>query len=161
MPSFDVVSKVDWSEVKNAIDQAQRELVQRFDFKGTGAAIEQAESVITLKANADDRTRAAYDVLQQKLIRRKVSLKHLDAKDREKAPGGTSKMVINVKEGIEKDKARELVKMVKESKLKVQASIVEDSLRISGKKRDDLQDVIAMLKGKDLDIELQFVNFRD
>ncbi len=161
MPSFDVVSKVDWSEVKNAIDQAQRELVQRFDFKGTGAAIEQADSVIILKANADDRTRAAYDVLQQKLIRRKVSLKHLDAKDPEKAPGGTSKMVVNVKEGIEKDKARELVKMVKASKLKVQAAIVEDSLRVSGKKRDDLQEVIAMLKGKDLDIELQFVNFRD
>lgn len=161
MPSFDVVSKVDWSEVTNAIDQAQRELVQRFDFKGTGAAIERAESTIVVRANADDRVKAAYDVLKEKLIRRKVSLKHMEAKDPEKAPGGTARMNVLVKEGIDKDKARELVKLVKGSKLKVQAAIVEDSLRISGKKRDDLQEAIALFKEKEKDVELQFVNFRD
>ncbi|MEZ4226270.1 MAG: YajQ family cyclic di-GMP-binding protein [Polyangiaceae bacterium] len=161
MPSFDVVSKVEWSEVKNALDQAQREVAQRFDFKGTNASLEQKDSSIVILANADDRVRAAYDVLQQKLVRRKVSLKHLDAKDPEKGPGGSSKMLVAVKEGIEKDKARELVKLVKDSKIKVQAAIVEDSLRISGKKRDDLQEAIALLREKEQDIELQFVNFRD
>ncbi len=163
MPSFDVVSKVEWSEITNALDQAQREIAQRFDFKNTKASIERSDNTITVRATEEDRAKAALDVLEQKLARRKVSLKHLDKDDPSPGPQGTSKIVIRVKEGIESDKAREIVKMVKESKLKVQASIQEQSVRVSGKKRDELQQVIAMLKDKadSLELDLQYVNFRD
>jgi cyclic-di-GMP-binding protein len=163
MPSFDVVSKVDWSEVSNALDQALREIAQRFDFKGTNASIERAESVLTVRANAEDRAKAALEVLEQKLVRRKVSLKHLDKDKPAAGPGGSTKIVIRVKEGIESEKAREIVKLVKDSKLKVQAAIQEQAVRITGKKRDDLQKVIAELKQKadDLELDLQYVNFRD
>jgi uncharacterized protein YajQ (UPF0234 family) len=161
MPSFDVVSELEWSEVDNALNQAQKELAQRFDFKGTDAAAEKNEHGILVRASADDRVRAAWEVVQQKLVRRKVSLKHFDAGDPEKGPRGTSRLVVKIKEGIDKDAAREIVKRVKESKLKVQAAIQEQAVRITGKKRDDLQEVIQMLRGEDLGIELQFKNFRD
>ena len=163
MPSFDVVSKVDWSEVKNALDQAERELAQRFDFKGTQAAIERTESTLTVRAKEEDRAKAALEVLEQKLVRRKVSLKHLDKEEPSRGPQGSTKIVVRVKEGIESDKAREIIKLVKESKLKVQAAIQEDAVRISGKKRDDLQKIISVLKGETerLELDLQYVNFRD
>ncbi len=163
MPSFDVVSKVDWSEVNNALDQAMREIAQRFDFKGTNATIERADTVLTVRANAEDRAKAALEVLEQKLVRRKVSLKHLDKDKPAPGPGGSTKIVIRVKEGIESDKAREIVKLIKDSKLKVQASIQEQAVRVTGKKRDDLQQVIAMLKqhADELELDLQYVNFRD
>lgn len=163
MPSFDVVSKVDWSEISNALDQAGRELAQRFDFKGTNASIERAENVITVRAKEEDRAKAALEVLEQKLVRRKVSLKHLDKDDPSPGPQGSSKIVVRVKEGIESDKARQIVKLIKDSKLKVQASIQEQAVRVSGKKRDDLQSVIALLKERadDLELDLQYTNFRD
>ena len=162
MPSFDVVSKVDWSEVKNAVNQAEQEVGQRFDFKGTGAEIELKDKLIVLRANTEERTKAILYVLQTKLISRKGSLKHLDAGEPEKGPRSSFKLEVRVKEGIETEKAKEIVKLIKDAKLKVQAAIQEDSVRVSGKKRDDLQEVIQMLRGAEkLDLDLQFVNFRD
>jgi uncharacterized protein YajQ (UPF0234 family) len=161
MPSFDVVSELDWSEVQNALNQAQKELAQRFDFKGTGAAVEKSDQGISVRATEDDRVKAAWDVLQDKLVRRKVSLKHFDAGDPEPGPKATSKMLVKVKEGIDKESAKKITSEVKSSKLKVQAAIMADCVRVSGKKRDDLQEVIQLLKSSNLDIELQFKNFRD
>ncbi|HWZ87768.1 MAG TPA: YajQ family cyclic di-GMP-binding protein [Polyangiaceae bacterium] len=163
MPSFDVVSKIDWAEVGNALNQAQQELSQRFDFKGAEAEVERNEAGIVVRATSDDRVRAAIGVLQEKLIRRKVSLKHLEVpKKFEKGPKGSSRMQIKVQEGIEIDKARAIVKLIKDSKLKVQAAIHEQSVRVSGKNRDDLQAVIQVLRrAESLNIELQFNNFRD
>ncbi len=162
MPSFDVVSKVDWAEVTNALDQATREISQRFDFKGTDAEIERSEDGVVVRANSEDRVRAALDVFEQKLVRRKVSLKHLEKKDPEPGPKGSSRQRVLIKEGIDTDKAKEIVKLVKGSKLKVQASIQEASVRVTGKKRDDLQSAIQLLKAADgLDLDLQFQNFRD
>ncbi len=162
MPSFDVVSKVDWSEIKNALDQAQREVAQRFDFKGTDAELEQTEAGIVVRANSEERVRAAMDVFQQKLVRRKVSLRHLDAGEPEPGPKGSQKLLLKIKEGIEQEKAKRIVKMIKDQKFKVQASIHEQSVRISGKKRDDLQEVIAFLRRADeLELDLSFENFRD
>jgi uncharacterized protein YajQ (UPF0234 family) len=140
-----------------------REIAQRFDFKDTKANIERADSVLTVRANEEDRAKAALDVLEQKLVRRKVSLKHLDKDDPSPGPGGTSKIVVRVKEGLETEKAKQIIKLVKDSKLKVQASIQEQAVRISSKKRDDLQKVIAMLKdeAEQLELDLQYVNFRD
>jgi cyclic-di-GMP-binding protein len=161
MPSFDVVSKLDWAEVDNALNQAQREVAQRFDFKGTDASLEKVEQAIVVRASTEERARAAVDVLEQKLVRRKVSLKHLDQGEAEPGPKGSARIRIQLKEGIEVDKARQIVKLVKDHKLKVQAAIQEQSVRISGKKRDDLQQTIVLLRAQDLGIEMQFVNFRD
>ncbi len=161
MPSFDVVSKLDWAEVKNALNQAQHELAQRFDFKGTGAQIEQNDGGFVISANSDERITAAFDVFREKLIKRKVSLKHFSDSDPGPGPKGSRKMAVSVKEGIDKDAARILVKHIKDSKLKVQAAIQQDTLRVTGKKRDDLQEVIADLKAQDFELDLQFVNFRD
>lgn len=162
MPSFDVVSKVDWAEVTNALGQAQREVGQRFDFKGTGTELEKNEDGIVIRANSEERAKAALGVLQEKLIRRKVSLKHLDPGKPEKGPKGTFRILVKVKEGIEAEKAKEIITLIKGSKIKAQASIHEQSLRVSGKKRDDLQEVIALLKGaSELDLDLQFTNFRE
>jgi uncharacterized protein YajQ (UPF0234 family) len=156
MPSFDVVSKVDWAEVTNALDQASRELSQRFDFKGTDADIERTDDGVVVRANSEERVRAALDVFEQKLVRRKVSLKHLEKKDPEPGPKGSSRQRVLITEGIETEKAKEIVK------LKVQAAIQEKSVRITGKKRDDLQSAIQLLKGADeLGLDLQFQNFRD
>lgn len=161
MPSFDVVSKLQWDEVKNAINQATREIGTRFDFKGTGASLEHTDKGIAFEASTDDRVKAAYEVLQEKLIRRKVSLKHFEAGDIGKGPRGTAKMLVSVTEGISTEKAKEIIKLLKNSKLKVQASIQEDTVRVTGKKRDDLQAAIAELKRAELGVELQFVNFRE
>ena len=161
MPSFDIVSKVPWHEVANAVLQAQKEIGTRFDFKGTGAEIEHANETITLAASSDDRVKATLDVLKEKLIKRKVSLKHLDIGKMQQTGRGGSKQVITIKEGIDSDHARELVKLIKEEKLKVQAAIADAQVRVTGKKRDDLQTAIAAIRQKELDIELQFVNFRE
>ncbi len=161
MPSFDVVSKLDWSELDNALNQAQRELAQRFDFKGTDARIEKSDATLTIVANAEDRVKAAYEVLKEKLVRRKVSLKHFDAGKPLPGPRGNSKMSVSIREGIDADRARAIIKRIKDAKLKVQAAIQQDTVRITGKKRDDLQAVIADLKAQDFGIELQYVNFRD
>jgi uncharacterized protein YajQ (UPF0234 family) len=161
MPSFDIVSELNWAEVDNALNQTQKELSQRYDFRGTEAVVEKIEGGIVVRATEEDRARAALDVLNEKLIRRKVSLKHFDAQDPEPGPKGSSKIVVKVQEGIEHEKARELVQMVKDRKLKVQAAVHEATVRVTGKKRDDLQAVIQMLRGADVGIELQFKNFRD
>jgi uncharacterized protein YajQ (UPF0234 family) len=162
MPSFDAVSKVDWAEVTNALSQAQKEVAQRFDFKGTETELERTEDGIVVRSSAEERAEAALGVLEEKLVRRKVSLKHLDRGKPEKGPKGSTRMLVKVKEGIEAEKARQIVKMLKDSKLKVQASIQEQAVRVSGKKRDDLQAAIQLLKAaQDLDLDLQFVNFRD
>ncbi|MDX2052095.1 MAG: YajQ family cyclic di-GMP-binding protein [Polyangiaceae bacterium] len=165
MPSFDVVSKLDWAEVMNAMNQAQKELIQRFDFKNTGAKIEKLDASLVITAMGEDRAKAAYEVLREKLIRRKVSLKHFEAKDPVFTSKGGSKIVVEATEGIASEKAKVIIRLIKDSKLKVQASIQEDTVRISGKNRDDLQAAIALLRAqKDdeaLNLDLQFLNFRD
>ena len=161
LPSFDVVSKLEWSEVKNALNQAQHELAQRFDFKGTNAQLEQVGSGFLITASTEDRVKAAHEVFREKLIRRKVSLKHFDAARPVPGPRSNFKLNIAVQEGIASEKAKRIVKHVKDSGLKVQAAIQGDTVRITGKKRDDLQAVIRSLQSEDFEVELQFVNFRD
>lgn len=162
MPSFDVVSKIDWAEFANALSQAQREIGQRFDFKATDTSLEKTETGVVILSITNDRAQAAYAVLEEKLIRRKVSLKHFEKKDPERGPKGTARVQVLIKEGIETEKAREIVKLIKDNKLKVQAAIHENSVRVSGKKKDDLQQAIQLLRGADsLELDLQFDNFRD
>jgi uncharacterized protein YajQ (UPF0234 family) len=162
MPSFDVVSEVDHQEVRNAVDQAQRELATRFDFKGTNSTIEQADLTLTLRSSTEDRLRAARQVLEERLVKRGVSLKGLEFGKVEEAAGATVRQVATLTVGISSDKARELNTFIKKLGLKgIQSQTQGDQLRVSGKKRDDLQGVIAKLKESDFGIALQFNNFRD
>lgn len=162
MPSFDVVSEVDMQEVRNAVDQVDRELQTRFDFKGTGASITLGESDILMTAPTEDRLQAVRTVLEEKLVRRSVSLKAVDYQKVEEASGGTVRQRALIVAGISSDKAREVNKKIKELALKgVQSQTQGDQVRVTGKKRDDLQAVIAGLKEADLGIPLQFNNFRD
>jgi cyclic-di-GMP-binding protein len=161
MPSFDIVSKVQWNEVDNALNQSQKEIGQRFDFKDTGTELEKLTDGITVRANSEERAKAALQVLQEKLVKRKVSLKHLDPQKPEKTSKGGARIMVNIKEGIETEKAKELVKIIKDAKLKVQASIQDAQVRVTGKNKDDLQVAIRAIREKDLGIELQFINFRD
>ena len=162
MPSFDVVSEVDHQEVRNAIDQAQRELSTRYDFKGTGSSIEQSDLTLTLRSASEDRLRAVRQVLEERLVKRGVSLKGLEFGKIEEAAGATVRQVATLTVGISSDKARELNVFIKKLGLKgIQSQTQGDQLRVSGKKRDDLQDVIAKLKEADFGIALQFNNFRD
>jgi uncharacterized protein YajQ (UPF0234 family) len=161
MPSFDIVSKVAWNEIDNALNQAQKEIAQRFDFKGTGAELEKTNDGIVARASSDDRVKAVVEVLREKLVKRKVSLKHIDVGKIEPTGKGGSKLLVKIVEGIDADHARTIMKWIKDEKLKVQASIQEQQVRVSGKKKDDLQACIAALRGKEFDIELQFMNFRD
>ena len=160
MPSFDVVSKVPWNEVENALNQAAKELEQRFDFKGTEASVEKTKEGLVVKANAEERAKAALVVLQEKLAKRKVSLKYLDVQKPE-TTGKTTRIVVKVKEGIEGEKGKLIVGQIKDAKLKVQASIQDSQVRVTGKNKDDLQATIALLRGMEIDVELQFQNFRD
>ncbi len=161
MPSFDVVSEVDLQEVRNAVDQAARETATRYDFKGTETTIAlQAEEIVSESAT-EDRLRAAVEVLKEKLIRRKVSLKALGGGEPKEVGGGRFRSTFSVNQGIAQEAARELNKHIKNMKLKVQVQIQGDRLRVSGKKRDELQDVIASLKELDYRIPLQYINFRD
>jgi uncharacterized protein YajQ (UPF0234 family) len=162
MPSFDVVSQVDRQEVRNAVDQAQREIANRFDFKNTNSSIEQSELTFTLRSVSEDRLAALRVVLEEKLVKRGVSLKGLDHGKVEEATQGTVRQVSSITVGISSDKAREINRMIKEKGPKgVSSQTQGDSVRVTAKKRDDLQAVIAMLKGADLEIPLQFENFRD
>ncbi len=162
MPSFDVVSEVDHQEVRNAVDQAQRELATRFDFKNTNSSIEQNELVLTLRSVSEDRLRAVRQVLEEKLVKRGVSLKGLDYGKLEEASGGTARQVVTIKVGINSDKAREINRLIKDRGPKgVSSQTQGEQVRVTGKKRDDLQAVIALLKGEDLGVPLQFTNFRD
>lgn len=162
MPSFDVVSKVDWAEFGNALLQAQKEIGQRFDFRNTDTSLEKNEEGVVILASAVDRAKAALVVLEEKLVKRKVSLKHLDRQEPGKGPKGSVRLLVKLKEGIETEKAKQIVKLVKDSKLKVQAAIHEDSVRVSGKKKDELQETMRILRGAEsLGLDLQFTNFRD
>lgn len=161
MPSFDVVSRVDLQEVRNAVDQAQREIVNRFDFKNTGTSIEQGDQDITLRSSTEPRLEAAVGVVEEKLVKRKVPLKAVSLGKIEEAGGATYRQVLTLNVGISQDKAKEVVKAIKDTKLKVQAAVQGDEVRVSGKKRDELQSVIETLKDADFGLALQFVNFRD
>lgn len=162
MPSFDVVSEVDRQEVRNAIDQAQREIATRFDFKNTNSSIEQADLVITLRTVSEDRLAALRVVIEEKLVKRGVSLRGVDYGSVEEATQNTVRQVVTIKVGISSDKAREINRTIKEKGPKgVSSQTQGDSVRVTGKKRDDLQAVMALLKGADLEIPLQFNNFRD
>ena len=159
--SFDVVSNVDMQEVKNAISQAMKEISTRFDLKGSSSAIELQGKEILISSGDDSKMKAVRDVLEERLVKRSVPLKALTFGEVEKALGQTARQKVTLQEGIPSDKAREIVKVIKGSKLKVQASIQGEQVRVTGKKRDDLQAVIAALRGASLGLPLQFTNFRD
>lgn len=158
--SFDVVSEVDMVEVANAIDQARREVGTRFDFKGTETAIENEGTKIDMHSSTEDRLKAAVEVLKDKMVRRGVSLKALEVGEIQPAAKGSSRCSIEIKHGLSDQKAKDIVKFVKGTGLKVQSQIQGEQVRITGKKKDDLQGVIAALKEHDFDIPLQFVNMR-
>jgi uncharacterized protein YajQ (UPF0234 family) len=162
MPTFDVVSEVDRQEVRNAVDQAQREIANRFDFKNTNSTIEQNELDITLHTVSRDRLDALRTVLEEKLVKRGVSLKGLDYGDVQDATQNTVRQVATLKVGISSDKAREINRLIKEKSPKgVSSQTQGETVRVNGKKRDDLQATIALIKGADLGIPVQFENFRD
>jgi cyclic-di-GMP-binding protein len=160
VPSFDVVSEVDLQEVRNAVDQGNREVGQRFDFKGSDARFEQKEAEITLHAANEFQLRQMMEILEKKLAKRNVDLACLDRKEPELS-GSAARQRVVVRQGIDTDTARRIVKDTKESKLKVQAQIQGEQVRITGKQRDDLQNVIAVLRSRDYQLPLQFINFRD
>ena len=162
MPSFDVVSEVDRQEVRNAVDQAGREIANRFDFKNTNSTIEQNELVITMSTVSDDRLNALRTVLEEKLVKRGVSLKGVEYGEVQEATQNTVRQTATIKVGISSDKAKEINKLIKSDGPKgVQSQTQGDTVRVTSKKRDHLQDVMGMLKGADLGIPLQFQNFRD
>jgi len=158
--SFDVVSEVDQHEVKNALDQATREIQTRFDFKGTGTGMSMDEDLIEVRSSTENRLKAAVDVLREKFVRRSISLKALREGPVLPAAKGTVRQSLHINRGISEDKARELTKFIKGSGIKVQTQVQGDQLRVTGKKKDDLQAVIKALKEKDFDIPLQFTNYR-
>ncbi len=160
MPSFDIVSEVDIQEVRNAADQANREIGTRFDFKGVDAKFEQNESEITLRAEQEFQLQQMMDILRQKLVKRKVDIACMDINDPETTLSTARQQVI-IKQGIDTDTARKMVKAIKASKTKVQAQIQGEQVRVTGKKRDDLQQIIAMLREADYGLPLQYQNFRD
>ena len=162
MPSFDVVSEVDRQELKNAVDQAQRELANRFDFKNTDSSIEQKELVLTIRTSSEDRLRALKVLLEEKFVKRQISLRGLEWGKVEQASGESVRQIVTVTVGISSEKAREINKLIKEKAPKGIASQTQgEQLRVTGKKRDDLQETMALLKGADLGIAIQFENFRD
>ena len=161
MPSFDIVSKTDLAEVDNALNNMRREMEQRYDFKGSHCTIENNDGNLTLNADDDLKLRQMHELLQGHLTRRNIDAGVLDYKTPENAAGQAMRQSAVIRQGIERDIARKIVKAIKGSKMKVQAAIQGDELRITGKKRDDLQAVMALVKGLKLDMPLQYVNFRD
>ncbi len=162
MPTFDIVSEVDMQEVRNAVDQANREAATRFDFKNTDSAIDLADNELTLRSSTEDRLRALHQVLDEKLVKRQVSLKAFDDQKVEEGQKGTARQKVAIRAGISSDHAKKLNKFIKELGLKgVSSQTQGDQLRVTGKKRDDLQEVIAKCKAEDFGIPLQFENFRD
>ena len=158
--SFDIVSQVDYSEVTNAINQTMKEVRQRFDFKGSQATVVLEDKNLVLTAEDETRLRNMNDILQQKLVRRGVPLKALSYGKAEAAAGGTVRQHVDIQQGIPQEKAKEIVRFIKDSKAKVQAAIQGDVVRVSGRDRDTLQDVIAKLRAKDFGIDMQFTNYR-
>ena len=162
MPSFDIVLKMDLQEVDNAINQAQKELLQRYDFKGSKSKIEwDKKEEITIVGDDEFKLTAVMDILQSKMIKRSISIKNLDIGKLEPAFEGTIRQKIKLKQGVPGEKAKEINKLIKDSKLKVQSQFQDEQVRITGKKRDDLQDAIALIRTQDLGLDFQFLNFRD
>jgi uncharacterized protein YajQ (UPF0234 family) len=161
MPSFDVVSKVNLMELDNALNTAAKEIAQRYDFRGTNTSLERTPEGIVLRTADEEHAAAAVTVLRERMSKRTVSQRCLDPKDVEAAGGQTVRQLILIKQGIEMETAKKIVKAVKDSKIKVQAQIQGDELRVTGKNRDDLQAGIALLRKGDYGIDLQYVNFRD
>jgi hypothetical protein len=160
MPSFDVVSEVDLQEVTNAVDQTNREVSTRYDFKGTDSRVEHREAVITLYSESEFQIKQILDILQKKIAKRGIDVTAL-TEGRIESTGNKASLVITVRQGIDQDTARKIIKIIKEKKLKVQSSIQGDKVRVTGKKRDDLQYVIGELKDAGLGLPLQYINFRD
>jgi cyclic-di-GMP-binding protein len=161
MPTFDIVSQVDMQEVRNAVDQASREIVNRYDFKGTDTSARLTDDGIVVESSAEGRLAAAVDVLKGRLVKRNVSLKSIAGGDPKQIGGGRYQATFTLNEGIAQDAAKELSKAIRDMDLKVQVQVQGDQLRIQGKKRDDLQEVIAAVKSLDFRLPLQYVNFRD
>lgn len=161
MPSFDIVSETDMTEVDNALQMMSREIGQRYDFKGSKSSIEREKETLTLLADDDYKLSAMHDLLKVHLTRRKVDTQALDFKDKEAASGNMIRQKVVVRQGIDQDTAKKITKAVKENKMKVQASIQGDTVRVTGKKRDDLQEAISMVKGLKIELPLQYINFRD
>jgi uncharacterized protein YajQ (UPF0234 family) len=160
MPSFDIVSEVDMHEVANAIDQTNREIDTRFDFKGSGARIEKTEVVLSLQAGNEFQIKQMLDILYKKMAKRGIDIDAVSEGDIETS-GNKAKLDITIRQGIDQDSARMIIKQIKESKIKVQSSVQGDKVRINGKKRDDLQEVIRLLREANLGLPLQYINFRD
>lgn len=160
MPSFDVVSELDMHEVTNAVDQANREITTRYDFKGVDASFELGDGEINLTADADFQLQQMMEILRGKLVNRKIDIKAMDVKD-PTVSGMKARQQVVLKQGLDQPTAKKIVKMVKDQKLKVQTQVQGDQVRVTGKKRDDLQSVISLLREADIDIPLQYNNFRD
>lgn len=161
MPSFDVVSEIDKPELTNAVDQANREISNRFDFKGSDARVEAADKQLTVFADSEFQVQQAVDILYNKLAKRGIDIACIDAKQVEEISGAKAKQILQLQEGIDKELAKKLIKSIKDKKLKVQTAIQGEQLRVTGKKRDDLQEVISLLKESKIDVPLQYINFRD
>ncbi|MGI9045653.1 MAG: YajQ family cyclic di-GMP-binding protein [Burkholderiales bacterium] len=161
MPSFDIVSEIDKQELRNAVDQANKEIATRFDFKGSDARIEQAEYVLGVYADDDFKFKQVLDILHGKLAKRSIDVRSMDMGKIEKVSGNKVKQTIAMKVGVESERAKKIVKLLKDSKLKVQASIQGEAVRVTGAKRDNLQETIALIKKSVTDFPLQFQNFRD
>jgi hypothetical protein len=160
MPSFDIVSQIDMQEVDNAVNQTVKEITQRYDFKNSKSEVTLEKDSIKILADDDFRLKAIIDILQSKCIKRGVSLKALNYGSVETASGGLVRQIVTLQQGISKEKGKEILAAIKETKLKVQGQIQEDQVRVTGKNIDDLQEIIRLLKGKDLGVEMQFINFR-
>ena len=160
MPSFDIVSKVDMQEVDNAVNQTVKEITQRYDFKGTKSQVTLETDSIKVLADDDFRLKAIIDILQSKCFKRGISPKALQYGKAETASGSMVRQIITIQQGISKEKGKELNSIIKEAKLKVQSQMQDDQVRVTGKNIDDLQEIIKLLKEKDIGVELQFVNFR-
>ena len=158
--SFDIVSKVDMQEATNAVHQAQKEIENRFDLKGTGSELTLEKETISMKAPDEMKLKNVLDILESKLVKRNISLKSLEYGKIESSLGGAVKQVVTLKQGISKENAKKITNLIKEKKLKVQAQIQDDQVRVSGKSKDDLQAVMQALRGADLDLDLQFINYR-
>jgi uncharacterized protein YajQ (UPF0234 family) len=161
MPSFDVVSKVDDQEIDNAVNQSKKELATRYDFRGTASEIEKTPEGIVLRSADKEHLGAIYKVLMEKMVKRGVSLRALDAQEPEPAAKSSLRQTVLIKQGISTEKGKELVKLIKDAKLKVQAQIQDEQVRVTGKNRDDLQACIKLLRGADVGLDLQYVNFRE
>jgi len=161
MPSFDIISEVNQVEVRNAVDQTNKEVSTRFDFKGSDARVEHADKVLTLFADDEFKLKQVTDILNAKLTKRGVDIRSLKYADIEKVSGNKVKQAVTVRVGVEQELAKKIVKLIKDSRMKVQASIQGDAVRVTGAKRDDLQDAIALVKKSITDFPLQYGNFRD